>query len=76
MELNISKINTFHMARLLTELPSYVNVKPSIFFFFAGSRGKNTLLTIFAKHENILSIGRNLVILFLLLRTSLTTSCP
>lgn len=74
MELNISKINTFHMARLLTELPSYVDVKPSI--FFAGSRGKNTLLTIFAKHENILSIGRNLVILFLLLRTSLTTSCP
>lgn len=40
MELNISKINTFHMARLLTELPSYVNVKPSIFFFLLEAEVK------------------------------------
>jgi len=30
MEFNINKINTFCIARLLTELPSYIDVKPSI----------------------------------------------
>lgn len=71
MELNISKINK-HLpyGKAAAKLHKW-----KTFHFYTGSRGKNTLLTIFAKDEKLLSLVRNFVFLFLFSITSLTTSC-
>lgn len=47
---------------LLRELPSYIDVNPSI---LALETGKNTPLALFAKVKKLLSLGKKFVVLFL-----------
>lgn len=73
MELNISKINKHLLhSKAVNRAAKLHRCKP--FHSCTGNRGKNTLLTIFAKAEKLLSPGRNFVVLSLFSITSLTTS--